>query len=68
MNFTLFVYVLPIMISEIMYFKQEWKTNLITEAFFVLIMSSTDKDSILAISKFLVSAFSHRSALLQTET
>ena len=42
------------------YFKLEWKTNLITEAFFVLIMSSTDKKSVLAISRVLVSAVSHR--------
>ena len=29
-----------------LYFKQEWKSNLITKAFFILIMSSTDVDSI----------------------
>ena len=48
------------------YFKLEWKTNLITDMLFIRIMSSTDKESIVAISKYLVSALSYRNTCISS--
>ena len=44
----------------------EWKTNLITDMLFIRIMSSTDKESIVAISKYLVSALSYRNTCISS--
>ena len=46
----------------------EWNKDIITINMFYTIMSQTDKHSIMSISRFLVSAFSYRKELLQTDT
>ena len=51
-----------------LYFRPQWKTDLITACLFHNIMSNTDEESIMAISRYLVSAFAHRKDLLQLET
>ena len=51
-----------------LYFKPQWNKDIITTNMFYTIMSQTDKHSIMSISRFLVSAFSYRKELLQTDT
>ena len=51
-----------------LYFKPQWNKDIITINMFYTIMSQTDKHSIMSISRFLVSAFSYRKELLQTDT
>ena len=46
-----------------LYFRPQWKTDLITACLFHSIMSNTDKESIMAISRYLVSAFAQRKDL-----
>ena len=53
---------------RLLYCKQQWKTGLTTVSMFYHIMLSDDKDSTMAIARYLVSAFAHRSELLQSET
>ena len=51
-----------------LYFKPQWNKDIITINMFYTIMSQTDKHSIMSISRFLVSAFSYRKELLQTDS
>ena len=63
-----FFFVCPIY-AEIrnIYFKADWIRNIITPHKFYEIMSRADTSSILAVSKFLVSAFRYRNELLQND-
>ena len=63
-----FFFVCPIY-AEIrnIYFKPDWIRNIITPHKFYEIMSRADTSSILAVSKFLESAFRYRNELLQND-
>lgn len=45
-------------------YRHRWKINIINANIFYHNMSTTDKDSVMAISRLLVGAFAHRENLL----